>query len=293
MSPPDAETARLSLPARYETQILISTDVLSEGLNLQDATRLINYDLHWNPVRLMQRIGRVDRRMNPIIEKAIIADYPSQAPLWGRVAYWNFLPPADLDRLLALYSRVAGKTLRISKLFGIEGRKLLTDADEYDDLKDFKATYEGITSPEEALRLELADLLNDYPELGKRLDAFSNRTFSGRKAIGSQGTFFCWSLPVRIRDADLAKGADAWTASPGDVRWYIRDSATGEIGEDPARIADLIRSASDTPRYLDTPRSTLAEARDAVEKLVRNGYLKQMQAPVGVKPILKAWMELN
>ena len=35
--------------------------MLSEGLNLQDATRLINYDLHWNPVRLMQRIGRVDR----------------------------------------------------------------------------------------------------------------------------------------------------------------------------------------------------------------------------------------
>ncbi len=47
-----------------EIRILISTDVLSEGLNLQDATRLINYDLHWNPVRLMQRIGRVDRRFD-------------------------------------------------------------------------------------------------------------------------------------------------------------------------------------------------------------------------------------
>jgi SNF2 family DNA or RNA helicase len=49
-----------------EIRILISTDVLSEGLNLQDATRLINYDLHWNPVRLMQRIGRVDRRLAEI-----------------------------------------------------------------------------------------------------------------------------------------------------------------------------------------------------------------------------------
>jgi superfamily II DNA/RNA helicase len=56
---------------RRETRVLIATDVLSEGLNLQDATRLINYDLHWNPVRLMQRIGRVDRRMNPEIEKHI------------------------------------------------------------------------------------------------------------------------------------------------------------------------------------------------------------------------------
>ena len=59
-----------------ETRILISTDVLSEGLNLQDATRLINYDLHWNPVRLMQRIGRVDRRLNPEIEAQMVADHP-------------------------------------------------------------------------------------------------------------------------------------------------------------------------------------------------------------------------
>lgn len=279
--------------APNETRILISTDVLSEGLNLQDATRLINYDLHWNPVRLMQRIGRVDRRMNLAIEAAIVKAHPKQAPLRGKVAYWNFLPPADLDRLLALYSRVAGKTLRISKLFGIEGRKLLTDADDYDDLKDFNASYEGTTSPEEALRLELADILNADPDLAKRLDGFPNRIFSGREAITASGTFFCWSLPVRIRDADPALGAEAWTAAPGDVRWYFRDAATGEIAEEPSRIADLVRSTSETVRHLATPRRALAEAREAVEKHIRNGYLKQMQAPVGVKPVLKAWMELN
>src|SRR5205807_595413 len=59
-----------------ETRVLVSTDVLSEGLNLQDAGRLINYDLHWNPVRLMQRIGRVDRRLNPAVEQRLIADHP-------------------------------------------------------------------------------------------------------------------------------------------------------------------------------------------------------------------------
>ncbi|HEY3963098.1 MAG TPA: helicase-related protein, partial [Planctomycetaceae bacterium] len=48
-------TADLAEAKKAEIRILISTDVLSEGLNLQDATRLINYDLHWNPVRLMQR----------------------------------------------------------------------------------------------------------------------------------------------------------------------------------------------------------------------------------------------
>ena len=40
---------------------LLGGDILAEGLNLQDCCRLINYDIHWNPVRLMQRIGRIDR----------------------------------------------------------------------------------------------------------------------------------------------------------------------------------------------------------------------------------------
>ena len=53
-------------------RVLISTDVLSEGVNLQDGTLLVNYDLHWNPVRLMQRIGRVDRRMSPTIEAELV-----------------------------------------------------------------------------------------------------------------------------------------------------------------------------------------------------------------------------
>ncbi len=54
----ESSSADLAKRGLQEIRVLISTDVLSEGLNLQDATRLINYDLHWNPVRLMQRIGR-------------------------------------------------------------------------------------------------------------------------------------------------------------------------------------------------------------------------------------------
>ena len=43
-----------------EIDILLSTDVLSEGQNLQDCALLINYDLHWNPTRMIQRAGRID-----------------------------------------------------------------------------------------------------------------------------------------------------------------------------------------------------------------------------------------
>ncbi len=52
---------RANVSTEDELDLLISTDMLSEGVNLQDADTLINYDLHWNPVRLIQRAGRIDR----------------------------------------------------------------------------------------------------------------------------------------------------------------------------------------------------------------------------------------
>jgi hypothetical protein len=281
--------------APNETRVLIATDVLSEGLNLQDSTRLINYDLHWNPVRLMQRIGRVDRRMNPEIEARILADHPDQAPLRGHVAYWNFLPTEDLEDLLRLYHRVAGKTLRISRLFGIEGRKLLRPDDDFEELKNFNEAYEGEQSVDERLRLELNALLADHPGIEARLDGLPNRIFSGREAASpaARGVFFCWALPGPDPDADPHLGAGAWSPAFGQTAWYFQDFASGTIADNPALIAELVRSAPTTARRLATPRPTLREALAGVEKHIRNNYLRQVQAPVGVKPILKAWMELN
>ena len=172
-----SSSADLAARSLKETRILIATDVLSEGLNLQDATRLINYDIHWNPVRLMQRIGRVDRRLNPDAEKKLIADHPEEKKRRGKVLYWNFLPPDELDELLRLYSRVAHKTLRISKVFGIEGKKLLKPDDDFDALRDFLSNYEGITTPTEKMQLELERLLKEQPGLENHLDGLPGRVF--------------------------------------------------------------------------------------------------------------------
>jgi superfamily II DNA or RNA helicase len=105
---------------KEEIGILIATDILAEGLNLQDASRLINYDLHWNPVRLMQRIGRVDRRLDPAVESRLIADHPELGDTRGKIVFWNFLPPDELDQLLRLYHRVNRKVVTISRTLGIE-----------------------------------------------------------------------------------------------------------------------------------------------------------------------------
>lgn len=291
-----SSSAELAAKGLTETRVLISTDVLSEGLNLQDATRLINYDLHWNPVRLMQRIGRVDRRMNPEVEARLLADHPEQKPFRGKVAYWNFLPPEELDKLLRLYGKVTHKTLRISKTFGIEGQKLLSPADDFEALRNFNHRYEGETTPAEKMQLEYQQLLRDHPGLADRLNALPGRVFSGKRhpSPGAQAVFFCFSLPAADHSAPPAEdGQLPWTEEAGRGAWYLYDLACGQILDDPVAMIDPVRCAPTTPRRCILERETLKDIRAKVEKHIERTYLKSLQAPQGGKPVLKAWMELN
>lgn len=274
---------------RKEIRVLISTDVLSEGLNLQDASRMINYDIHWNPVRLMQRIGRVDRRMNPQVEERLVTDHPEIKASRGKVSFWNFLPPDELNAILSLYTRVTQKTLLISKTLGIEGKKLLTPDDDFDALREFNHAYEGTRTTVEDMHLEYQALLQADPELEARLRRLPGATFSGRKrpARGSLGVFFCYALPA------LDKETGEFSEEAGTTRWYFYDLDRGVILEEPGEIVGSIRSKPQTPRRCTTEQKTLVEIRAKVEKHIKNTYLKRIDAPIGVKPALRCWMELN
>jgi superfamily II DNA or RNA helicase len=89
---PRAQGAPLPAPA-LETNVLIATDLLSEGLNLQDAGRVIHYDLPWSPARLAQRVGRIDRAGSP----------------HERIETVTFLPPPSLAHALAMERRLVAK----------------------------------------------------------------------------------------------------------------------------------------------------------------------------------------
>jgi superfamily II DNA/RNA helicase len=282
-------TQALAGKGRQEIRVLISTDVLSEGLNLQDASRMINYDIHWNPVRLMQRIGRVDRRLNPEVEKRLVADHPEVASSRGKVSFWNFLPPEELNAILTLYTRVTQKTLLISKTLGIEGKKLLTPEDDYEALREFNHAYEGTKTAIEDMHLEYQALLQADPALDARLKRLPGATFSGRKrpAKGAHGVFFCYALPA------LDKEVGEFTEEAGTTRWYLYDLDRDVILEDPAEIVGSIRSKPDTPRKCTKEEKVLIELRAKVQRHITNTYLKRVDAPVGVKPSLKCWMELN
>jgi len=280
----------LAESGQHETRVLIATDVLSEGLNLQDATRLVNYDIHWNPVRLMQRIGRVDRRLNPQVEAQLVADHPEVAKDRGRVRFWNFLPPDDLDLLLRLYGKVSHKTLLISKTLGIEGKKLLRPEDNFDALKEFNAEYEGETTTEEELHLEYQRLLTEHEGLEDRLAGLPRAIFSGREraAAGTEGVFFCFRLPA------LDTESGEFTLAAGTTRWYLHRIPSGDLIDDPSAIGEAIRSTPETPRVCTTDQTLLIDLRDSVLKHIKNTYLRQLDVPVTApKPSLVCWMEVN
>lgn len=270
---------------RTEIDVLVSTDVLAEGLNLQDATRLANYDIHWNPVRLMQRIGRVDRRLNPAVETRLIADHPSREADRGTIEIHNFLPPDELDLLLKLYEKVSFKTLLISKTLGIEGRKFLKPEDDFEALKEFNASYEGATSPIEALHLEYQQLVAEHPDLERELIGLPGAVFSG-KVAGANGVFLCFELPA------LDNESGAFTLAAGPTRWYLR-GGDGAVSESVGEIADIVRAQPETERIVRAPKADLVAAKRDVEKHIKNTYLKGLDAPIDAPdPRLVAWMEL-
>jgi len=219
----------------------------------------------------------------------LISDHPEIASSRGKVSFWNFLPPNELNQILSLYTKVTQKTLLISKTLGIEGKKLLTPEDDFDALKEFNQAYEGTKTAVEDMHLEYQALIRSEPELEAHLKQLPGAIFSGRKrpAKGVRGVFFCYALPA------LDKEKNEFTEEAGTTRWYLYDLVREAILEEPGEIVDSIHSKPETPRKCTTEEKSLVEIRANVEKHIKNSYLKRVDAPVGVKPALKCWMELN
>ena len=115
---PLSKGKRLLMPDNSsEISILIATDCISEGQNLQDCDYCVNYDIHWNPVRIIQRFGRIDRigSRNAVIQLV------------------NFWPDVDLDEYLSLKGRVETR-MRLS-IMTATGDDDLINAEEKGDLE--------------------------------------------------------------------------------------------------------------------------------------------------------------
>ncbi len=106
----------VSMPQKGEIDLLIASDCISEGQNLQDCDYLINYDIHWNPVRIIQRFGRIDRLGSKN----------------KRIQLVNFWPTQDLNKYINLKDRVEARMALVD--LAATGADDLLNADQLKDL---------------------------------------------------------------------------------------------------------------------------------------------------------------
>lgn len=160
---PNSKNRALVYPDIHdEIDIVIATDCISEGQNLQDCDYLINYDIHWNPVRIIQRFGRIDR----------IGSTNSEIQL---VNYW---PDIDLDEYINLKDRVEGRMI-ITDItatandnilgsdqhnVGYREEQLKRMQDEIIDLEDVKGGVSIMDLGLNEYRMDLHQLIEKYGE---------------------------------------------------------------------------------------------------------------------------------
>ena len=145
-----------------EIRVLLATDIVSEGQNLQDCARVLNYDLHWNPVRLIQRFGRVDRIGT---EHEVINLH-------------NMWPDVEVNEELELTERLHRRIQSFHDLIGLDS-KLLSDAERLNDdamyriykgkqLPDIEDGLDEVAANQRAITL-LQRIQEDDPELWRTI----------------------------------------------------------------------------------------------------------------------------
>lgn len=214
-----------------ELNTLIATDVLAEGLNLQDGDSIINYDLHWNPVKLIQRFGRIDRIGS---DKDVIYGF-------------NFLPELGIERNLGLQQKLRNRIQEIHDTIG-EDAAILDRSEQLNEealyvIYEQKDKQLSLFEPEE--EEEFLDL-NEAEEILRQLQSSDPGEFE-RIA----------NLPNGIRTAKLStqKGTYVFCEASDPNRLQIKgyqqlfllNDKGDVISRDIPRILGAIKSDSTIP----------------------------------------------
>ena len=219
-----------------ETEIntLIATDVLAEGLNMQDGDLIINYDLHWNPVKLIQRFGRIDRIGS---EKETIYGF-------------NFLPELGIERNLGLQQKLRNRIQEIHDTIGEDAAIL--DRNEQLNEEAMYAIY-GKQSESENVQLSIFDeteelieltdaeeilrqLKQEHPEEYDRIAKLPNGIRSARNSTKSGTYIFCEASDPHRPDIRNYQ------------KLYLIDEQGKVISEDVSQILGSIKCKPTTPQ---------------------------------------------
>lgn len=183
---PRSKERPAELAKEGDIDLLIATDCISEGQNLQDCDYLINYDIHWNPVRIIQRFGRIDRIGSPNSAIQLV----------------NFWPNIELEEYINLEQRVSGRMVLLD--ISATGEENLIEQQSGDPMNDLEYRRQQLMKLQEAVidledlssglsiadltlndfRIDLAGFIKDHPS---RLEALPFGTFAVTSSDGQTG----------------------------------------------------------------------------------------------------------
>ncbi len=162
---------KLKSNGKDKYDLLITTDVLSEGINLHRANVIVNYDLPWNPTRIMQRVGRINR---------VGTEY-------DRIYVFNFFPTAQSEEQVPLEERILEKLQAFHDTLG-EDIKYLSDEEEISSKKLFSELNKNLDEDEESTNPELAylkvirEIRDNDPKLFEQLKYLPKKAKAGKNS---------------------------------------------------------------------------------------------------------------
>ncbi len=272
-----------SMPQEGEIDLLIATDCISEGQNLQDCDYLVNYDIHWNPVRIIQRYGRIDRIGSASHTVQLV----------------NFWPTQDLDKYVNLKNRVEARMALVDIAATFEDNILKTDEIEeliYEDMRyrdkqllrlreevlDLEDFSESVALNEFTLddfRIELSKyvkekeaLLRDAP-----LGLYAVVPPNPEQQVIAPGVLFCLKQKGDANRSDTVNPLQPYYLA------YVRDDGTVRFGfAQPKQILEIYRllCAGKTAAYEQLCNLFDAETKNGADMQLYNNLLAAAVASI-------------
>jgi superfamily II DNA or RNA helicase len=249
-----------------EVDLLISTDVLSEGQNLQDCGYLINYDLHWNPTRMVQRAGRIDRLGSS----------------FDILSIYNMFPERALEELLGLVRSLTAKIDVINRTGFLDASVLgeVVTPRDFNTLKRIAEEDHAVIEEQESF-LELASSEALLAELQKVLSTEAQRWLtnldegihSGLERRNTKGLFFYFTAPRESGRAHF---------------WRYYDLETRKIIDNRYHIMQIIACSPETPRFPPPYQEVdVFELQDKVIESILGDVEQQEVATIVNKPVVE------
>jgi hypothetical protein len=238
---PRSKERPIELASEGEIDLLIATDCISEGQNLQDCDYLINYDIHWNPVRIIQRFGRIDRIGSPN----------------ERIQLVNFWPNIEIEEYINLEQRVTGRMVLVD--LSATGDENIIEADHQNRMNDLAYRRKQLLKLQESVidlddlssGLSITDLsLNDFridltaylKENPRKLDKIPLGTFAVTTSTGTGDDAIPPGAIFHLRAVDLENKNNAQTKQEAKPDYLLDPHYLVHVGLDGAVLIPFTRA---------------------------------------------------